>query len=344
MKRIVYIDASSLKSDSLCTRRYLLHIVRGYTIGLRAANYKAGYGTAFHSFLQYYYGVEPKLRGDIMGTLKTVGLQAYAKYEPHVDMSSVFEFRTSDHLGKVIDAYHARYQRGDSVTPLPFDIPAPKLSGHLLEGEIATPTEGKLLEQKFCLPWYEDDNLIIYLAGTIDLVADYHDKVIIVDHKSTSTPQRNIDQFFREFEMNIQTQFYVWIFRKLSGMKSYVPIMINGIFIKKPTIKVTEAGGFDGVHFQRSQLIEYTNEQMAQFEDWLLDKLSKLLAMLKLYDKDLETSNDPIELGPPEYAACQTRFGTCPFFELCALPPQEQLGFLRGRYKVEQYNPLAFND
>lgn len=316
-KKIIYIDASSLKSDSLCSRKYLLHIVRGYTRGIRAANYKAGYGTAFHAGLQTYYGFPPEKRKENMVKVAEAALKAFEKYAPHVEPD---DFRNGDHLFKSIFHYHQRYQRGDSIVPL-----------------------SSLLETKFCIPWYECDEYIIYLTGTIDLIADWYNRIVIWDHKSTATPQHKIAEFFEAFKMNIQTQFYVWIFRQLSKMPEYVPILINGIFIKKPTKKAEDKGEFDGVHFERSQLIEYDDEQMAQFEWWLKDKLSKIRALIDTYGLK-ELDKDPVELGPVNPAACHAGFGLCPFFEVCQQPPSLQIQVLKSKYIIDQYNPLAFND
>jgi hypothetical protein len=327
-KQVVYIDASSLKSDSLCDRRYLLHIVRGYTRGLRAANYKAGYGTAFHAFLEAYYTVPPAKRSGEMPRLTRVGLDAYKKYVPHIDLTSVFEFRTEEHLEKSIKAYHERYQRGDSIVPLGNKIESPNI---FLE-----PDTQHLLESKFMYPWYEDDKLIIYLTGTIDMVADHHGQPIILDHKSTGTRPDKINDFFTGFDMNIQTQLYVRMFRILSGMDRYLPIMVNGIFIKKQTKKATDEGKFDGVQFQRSQLIEYTDEQMEQFEVWLVDTLNSIKALIR--------NTDISNLGQPNYAACDAKFGRCVFYELCKNPPKFQAQVLKSHYYVEQYNPMSFND
>lgn len=333
-KRIIYIDASSLKSDSICDRRFLLHIIRGYSQGVRAANYKAGYGTAFHAFLENYYSVPPADRLTQWTRLTNIGMEAYKKYEPHIDWTSKFEFRTPDHLHKVMAMYSGRYRLGDSLVPLTFKMPAP-------EGVI--PDTSSLLEKKFCVPWYEDETLIIYLTGTIDMICDYHGRVIIVDHKSTSTQQAYIGRFFEEFRMSIQGQLYVKIFRQLSGMSEYVPLLINGIFVKKPTKASEEKGIFDGVHFQRSSLIEYTEEQMNQFDEYLQRTLNHILGAIKVYGLK-ELLEDVADLGPTNYAACHGRFSSCPFYEMCALPPKEQILYLKSRYNSETYNPLCFND
>jgi hypothetical protein len=337
-KKIIYVDASSLKSDSLCDRRYLLHIIRGYTKGSRAANYKAGYGTSWHAFGEKYYALPAKDRSANMKELVNTGLESYKKYEPHVDLNNPYEFRTSQHLEKVMYAYHDRYQRGDSLVPLTYDIP--KIPGNVFLPETEREsTEKSLLEQKFCLPWYEDERIIIYLTGTIDMICDYHGKPIIVDHKTSATQFAKIPFFFEGFDMNIQTQFYVWIFRRLTGMDHYLPIMINGIFIKTWTKKAQEDNKFDGAQFQRSQLIEYTEEQMAQFEGWLMGKLEWVKRLA------LDYLDKPQDYAPTNYAACGAGFGErCLFYHLCKEAPHLQERVLNSLYSIEQYSPLNFND
>lgn len=323
-KKIIYIDASSLKNDFLCDRKYLLHIIRGWTNQLRAANYKAGYGTAFHAFVEQYYATPAAEREKKLESLVAVGLKSYEKYAPFIDYSSPNEFRTPEHLEKTIRAYHARYQRGDSLVPLSYDIPAGTKS---------------LLETKFCIPWYEDENIIIYLTGTIDMICDYHGRPIIVDHKTSHQSPAYIPKFFEGFRMNIQTQFYVWIFKRLTGMDKYLPIMINGIFIKLWTLKSREKkNDFDGASFQRSQLIEYSPEEMEQFEDWLTDALAHIKAIAKHFH------NEEL-LGPPNYSACDKGFGgKCEFCAVCSEARSLQLKILHSKYQREQYSPLNFHD
>lgn len=325
-KRHIYIDASSLKSDFGCDRRYLNHIVRGWTKGLREANYKAGYGTSFHVFLENYYSESPSLRAVNAWTYTQKALDMYKRYEPHINLTDVKEFRTMEHLKKLCEYYPQRYAYGDSITPIPQNKEG---SEHLLES-------------KFCVPFAEGEDYIIFLSGTIDMVADYGGRLVIVDHKTTGS--WDVDRFFAEFAMNIQTQFYVRMFRLLSGMNEYLPIVVNGIFIKKPTKEAQKKGEWDGARLQRSMIIEYTDEQMAQFEWWLKGALSKIKALVENYKGEILNNDEPYELGTPNYSACFGRFSACPFYEMCAAPASNQIALLKSAYQNEQYSPLHFND
>lgn len=314
-KKTIYVDASSLKSDSLCDRRYLLHIIRGYVRGLRAENYKAGYGVAFHTFLELYYSKPAAERSKHLVECTQAALSSFERYLPYIPQDSIKEFRSPLHLLNACQSYHQHWGRGDYITAIPVD------------------DNEHLLERKFCVPWFEDETLVIYLTGTIDMVGEVFGKLAIIDHKSTAAYDPQV--FFSEFELNIQTMFYVLMFRRLSKMDRYLPIMINGIFIKKPTAKAEKDGQFDGARFVRSNLIEYSDDRMEEFERYLDWQMNKILTLARM----------PAEtFGQINPAACHGKFSTCSYYELCSMPLHKQKDMLESIYRVEAYSPLNFND
>jgi hypothetical protein len=308
MKPLYYIDASSLK-EANCFRRLFWNNI----LGLRPkdappSDYKQAYGIAFHKFLEGWY------QDHDFKSNANKALDFYKPFQAYIP-ESVYEFRTLSHLAKCMDAYTTCYSaESDLVVPLKDN------AGNILA------------EQTFVYPYESNDMFEIVLSGIIDLYATYAGRLCLVDHKTTAAYE--VDKFFTEFDLNIQTMFYVWIDKQLSGREEYLPILVNGIFLKKSTEKAAKLGNFDGVKFQRSQLIEYTPTQMQEFEDFIH---SKLIYIIDRLCKGISTEDFDL-------ASCLGRFGMCKYYRICKTPKEYRTDVLTNYYKTTEYNPLTFHE
>jgi hypothetical protein len=265
------------------------------------------YGTAFHKFLQdYYNGVEPELAVQ----------KAVDYYTPHSLNLPEDAWHTGAHLVKAITTYQQTYPRGgDGV-------------------EVSLSTDGKpLTEQKFSIPFWNNDTHEIILSGTIDLIGSYYGTMCLLDHKTTSSAPAFARSFFESYDIDIQTMFYSWVTKNYLGFNHYPPVIINGIFLKRATQKAAKMDLFDGVHLERSGLIAYNDDQMAVFETWVLAKLDGLKAMLT-----------GVARPTPEFAACKQSFGLCEFWKLCRADRSLTNDLIDMNYTKTKYDPALFQD
>ncbi len=318
---VVYINASAIKSESNCDLRFLRRVLLGYSKENRLSNYKAGYGTAFHKGIEVWYDKEPDFRDHTLmhSLINTKVLPTFQPYEPYIE-AGPYGWRNATHLTQAFTKYCESF-------PGPTD-PLKAL-------KITTSTNGNLkttslLEQKFCIPYFETPELIVYLVGTIDMPGEYCGELCICDHKTTS---RKPSDFFELFKLNTQAQFYVSNFRRLTGMKSYVPFLVNGIFLNKNKVEDEKKGIFNGVTFQR-KLISYEDEAMKRFENWLNNKLLSICNYLQAYVK---FSDEP-SYNP---TACDGKWNVCQYYNVCSGGEQFKDITLQSCFKQEKYNPLA---
>lgn len=310
-KQTIYIDASALK-ESNCDRRLLNTIFFGYSprgMSHKYSNYKAGYGSAFHKALEYWYGT-PKDQRSIT-TAVELAFNFYTPYTPFIKESPL-EYRTITHLTQAVEAYFTYHQYGDLIERLS--------------------VKSLLPESKFIIPMYEDENFKLILTGTIDLIGLYMGEETFIDHKSTAA-YGSKDEYFKDYDLSVQMMVYSWVLDKLIGKR--LPCIINGIFLKKPTAKATS---FDGVSFARSNRIWYSDQQMKEFEWWLLAKIELVKNFIKAYhslEKNLEPNYNP--------AACMGKFGRCQYFSLCSLSPELRSDLLATMDRVP-YEPLKFGE
>ena len=310
----IFFDASALKNAS-CFRHFWRSVVQGYkSKGKEARGHAMAYGSGIHKFLEVLYKGGTKRDG------LQVALDYYTPWDKTLNLTN-FEFRTASNLLKVCNKYHRVFLSNDKLdfTPL-------------------TDKDGKkLVEYKFSVKIWENDTYILYLAGTIDLICEYEGYTnLIVDHKSTSVREDH-GKFFSQYDWDIQPMLYSKVWREANGLDNYPPVLINGIFVKKPTKKAEEAGGmFDGVEFDRSGVIEYDDDRMSKFTDWLNKRVKSIIYYLE----------NPLlnPLDNYEMAACKSIYGTCPFFGVCKLPEEYQASALEQEFEIIKYNPLKFRD
>jgi hypothetical protein len=307
-KRIIYADASGLKKSG-CMRRVQWHIVDGYVPrgqGGWERNYKAGYGTSFHKVYQQILQGKPRPEAIQWGV--DWYRENYEKYIPQK-----YEFRTPEHLESVLRLYY-KVHNIDVMSPMK------RADGG-----------GYLSEIKFQYPYYEDETMVVYITGTVDLISSYSGRVCVTDHKVTGA--RDPDDFFFGFELDIQSRMYCWIYYTLTGQ--ILPFLVNGVFIKAPTEKSMLKGIFDGVVFKRNTPIEMDIGKIKFFERWLFDKLNRVIAGVKA--GNLADTYD--------LTGCHELFNSqCVYYNICRLDPAIHQQVLEGGYEKHPYNPLLFQD
>ena len=327
-KQVILVDASAIAGHTQCDRELNWYLLQGYSSEPdRFLNYKQGYGTAGHKALQAYYtsiatGNTDKLSeledlygipvDDQKSTLIVRCLNlAYKVYEPYEANIPGDEWRTSVHLYKTLLAYFTLYQKVEDFQPLMSDnVP--------------------LVEVKFRVLYKETDDFVVYLVGTIDLIANYHGQTVINDHKFTGAVKH--DAFLNDFRLKIQPMFYSLAYSYLANKpNTYMPFICNAIFISKGTQKRQQE---DCCELRRSDVIEFSQEQMEAFKLFLDKRITRILAVKKAD-----------EAITPNFSACTGRmFSNCPYFDVCQSPMNEREMVLKGHFTQKPYNPLEFQD
>src|SRR5438046_2961430 len=130
--------------------------------------------------------------------------------------------------------------------------------------------DASLLNQSDCWRKIYYQHFVIMLSGTIDFNGTYAGERCLVDHKTTAARD---EMFFYRFNFDIQPMFYVWVDNYLNMRGDvYLPFLVNGIFLKKPSVKAMNEDRWDGCEFRRSSLIHYSINQMHEFSSWLENK------------------------------------------------------------------------
>ena len=303
---IYMIDASSLKKSSC-----LLRLQRNNILGLRLKalhSYKMAYGTAFHKFLQHWYNGEG---------FDAAWAAARDYYAPHTTNLPEEAFHTGSHLERAVKLYADTFPEGG-------DMLVPRRS-----------QDGKAMQEwKFSFPWHKGSNFELALCGTIDMLASYAGQEPIVDHKTSSSFQK--DSYFQTYELDIQTMLYSYVCKEFLGFSHYPPVLINGLFLKRPTAKAEKAGYFDGAEFRRSNLISYSDAQMANFVGWLEQKKQDIITFLE----------SGVSRWPADFAACKQSFSLCDYWQLCRQGSDQEVeeAIIEQNYNKSPYNPLAFQD
>lgn len=320
-KQTIMIDASSLKHIS-CFRKFYRMVVKGYKAkDVYRGDYKMAYGSAIHKFLEGYYACKP---------IKDCVQLAIDYYKPFNDTVkySAREFRFNNNLIKTCEAYQKAFPR------ISFDDNTIKISDNDFQPH-SDIKDKQTIEYKFAITIYENEKYRLVLTGTVDLVCSYAGiEILLVDHKSTATSAEYSDDFFSAYALDIQTMLYSKVYKEALKLDYYPMILINGIFVSKPTDKAAKNNIFDGVEFKRSSPISYSNGQMEQFNMWFNEKIAEI----KLY---MENNFEDVE-NIFNLSFCKHGTYNCQFFDVCKLPIKFHQAALDNNFITKTYNPLEF--
>lgn len=298
----IKIDASLLTKSNCELRYYLLS--QGWRTD--KTNYKAAYGTAGHKALQKYYSnfnsirdlSDEERKAYILDCIK-LATEFFTPFQQEGDM-----VYNNNHLTITLLNYFKHYKDDHTITTLD------------------TIDNSPLTESKFILPDYRG----VDLCGTIDLPCEYYGRLSIMDHKFTGTS--NPSTFMTKFLRDVQPMFYVWIYKKLVPELGYLPFVINAIYLKKPTSKSSVTA-----EFERSKLIEFSEERMEKFEIWVHNRIEMLKNFYSGYHQPY-----------PEFSACNQGYPLCQFSNACNHNSMDFENALKMEFIKREYNPLEWQD
>lgn len=211
-----------------------------------------------------------------------------------------------------------------------------------------------MVELDFAIKIYEDEHLIIELAGTTDaLVKITNGCFAVCDSKTHSLwslnnkvkpgstyYQKEIKDYFAQYELSLQLRFYAYIWKLIAKMEpegselkrilsAPIGAFIEGIFISKT----------EDTKFELSDVWQFSDVDMEEFDTLVKEKVYELANLFNSNRVTPWTMRDGIICG-----ACVDDKFPCKFWNLCAAKSDlARTYIIQNDYKVVPYNPLNFS-
>lgn len=306
-------NASAAKTSS-CLLRTHYTVIEGWTA--KANSIEIEFGSAFHLFVKSF-----KLNGGNYNIAMKEAKEYFASVP--IEYSKYKQWMDEAFLLSVCFNWGESMANDDLIT----------LS---IDGN-------PLVEQKFALPYYVDDEVEVLLCGTIDDIArkGKDGAYIIRDYKTTSAWEH--EEYLNRYRLSPQLMFYKFIiqlYAQLYPQSLFTDIVardfgcqIEGIFLKNGNQK---AGTKPSSTIKRSEVFFFKQEQMTEFKRLLDAKIMSVVAQTKQWLKD--------GARPDRYGMLNGSCYGCPFDISCGAPDAVAAGhMLRNNFQQKPYNPLDYN-
>ena len=250
------------------------------------------------------------------------------------------DYRTSDYAIQSFHSYITHYQ-SESLTPFIHEgKPLVEFSFAYPLGIVELPTSmfkdwgfGKLTnsaakEKSEFLCGTGKLTVHIEWTGIIDMLAEINGSLYVVDHKTTSILSQD---FFDGFEIAMQPTGYY------SAMKAAFPdlpirgFMANVLACRKPVAAITKSGKpTSSKPFEpHRRQYDYHPWHVAEFKQDALALVEELFA------------NITNKFFPRKTQWCVGKYGKCPYFDVCSLPPESRLEMLASdQYQHNTWKPV----
>lgn len=307
MKLTINIDASSL-SESSCILRMRRVVVEGYRTKLSSASMV--YGSAVHKFIDTMF----KTSGNMPESFKAMS-EVFNRPKLNEKASHLLDER---HLQTTCITYwhHLRNDTDFQVLALPDGKPATEIT--------------------FSLPYYEDDNFIVNLCGTIDTIGAIRGGCYCIRDFKTSSVW-DVKGYLSSYSMSRQLRFYALALRIMYerfpesllgriGGSTVIGARIDGIFLK-PDARENK--------YENSQVFQYRDADIVQFRSMLDKYIPRLL-------ESIRTTDNPEPEGILN-GSCDTKY-KCKFWTVCCAPAEIREVIFERDFRKVPYNPLAFSE
>lgn len=323
MKKVICIDASSLKG-SACGRKLFLTTVEGYTSPKLSNDLL--YGTCFHR------AAELLAKGSSEQEALDAALTKWDEDIGECEVKSTAKYLNREHLGGVLFRFFLENKTNDIFTKCPY----------------VKVGDAVLAECKFSIPIYSDNEVDVLLQGTMDGIF----KLIqgcnaLGDWKTTRA--RFPQEYFYGYRMSVQLRTYRWAIDWY--IKHYPESPFALAFKDAVKIGAFIYGVFltpDGCTFQRSQIFNFSRNDMLEFDTMLRTVVWNLVKLTKIHK---ETGSYPPAEGIIN-GSCQEVFGSvCRFYNACSSqvglgdsedPRPLFEGLLNNHFVKKDYRPLEF--
>lgn len=309
-KTIVLLNASALK-DIHCELKFARTVMEGYATKVSSVDIE--YGSAFHLFV-----AEMNKTGGQYAPSMKAALEYFrqAKYT----IKAKKDWMTAQHLTKTCMDYWEYYNK----------------DGKKDEWQSIKTEQGEaLVEMKFSIPFFVNDEVEILLCGTIDDICKRNNGCYAIrDYKTTSV--WNKTSYLASYRLNPQLIFYIFvlyeyahlypdsIFTKICTDKGRVAAFIDGIFLKSAEVT-----------FDRSEMFFFTEKELSQFRKMLTELV--VPKILRIVRQQGQLYPEGIVNG-----TCHNVFGACKYSLACVSPDSVCAGhILHNNFIKKPYNPLA---
>jgi hypothetical protein len=192
-----------------------------------------------------------------------------------------------------------------------------------------------LVEQKFGIPYYVDDEVEVLLMGTIDDIGKFKNNGCYAFGDEKTTASWSKEKYLSSYELSHQLLFYrfaiEWfsdnypdsVFRRIT--KDKLGAFINGVFV----------GANKDTEFHRSDIIYFNQGQLNEFRR----ELDALIARLIIHVKNGKRPNRQGLLN----GACNSHKFPCNYISACKMAREEDYeAVLNKNFSKREYNPLNF--
>ena len=314
MKTIIKLNASALVRGR-CNLRLKRTVIDGYTEQLPWND--TLYGSAFHEFIRSMY-VEKDFAKSI--------LAAQAILNRPCNIREGKQHLNENHLIKTCIDYWGYHQKEGQ-----FDV--------------FCLNDSPMTEIYFENLFYEDDNYIVYLVGTIDSFGKILNGIYCIrdfkTHSLWATGKNGfkfqdalINKFLEKFMMSLQLRFYVYNLRLYANKfpdtelykiaNSTIGMFIEGVFLSstQPTL------------FRRSDIWTMKKNEMIELDNLLLNRVKDFVKYLN----ENSSLRDGLATG-----ACSDGLFPCEFYNVCAVNnPDIQNMMLKNNFIQKPYEPKEF--
>lgn len=165
-------------------------------------------------------------------------------------------------------------------------------------------------------------------TGIVDMLAEVNNHLYVVDHKTTSILSQD---FFDGFEIAMQPTGY---FSAIQAAFPDLPIrgfMVNVLACRKPVAAFTKSGKpTTSKPFEpHRRQYDYHHWHVTEFKQDALALVEELFA------------NITNKFFPRKTQWCVGKYGKCPFFDVCSLPPGSRLEMLMSdNYVYNTWKPV----
>lgn len=317
----LFIDNSGWVEGMSTCHRYLQYKCLNQRI-LAGEKPSLNFGSAIHLALEYRYKHYRNRPVDdtYYNEVSKVLTDFFTEHQPPAE-----DWRTLNWCLELVRKYNYRYEQEEFS---------------LLVDEHGEP----MVELSFALPLYThqhdrhdmagNDQIPVIYSGRIDLPISLDDAIWVSDHKTTSMMGQ---MFFDDMRRSSQQKGYVWAFQELTG-RSVKGYMINGIRTKEPPQYVLN--GTANKRGKSSSPEEWWNESFQrerfqvsakELEEWKSNTIDLVEEFFWHYARGYM----------PQKTAWCTRFGRCPYYDVCQLTPEDRGVFLAsGQFTDNIWSPL----
>jgi hypothetical protein len=333
------IDNSGLELLQTCNRAHQYNRLNKRI--LAAGKPALDFGTAMHLALEWRY---KNCKNEGPGLFDEEDQVALVKrfFDEHPVPED--DFRNVNFAVELIKHYNSRY----SIEPfnvMEYDVPMD--CGHCEGKGMTTIHEGQgipclmcrgtgknsiMCELPFVLPLHRIDDTPVLYSGRIDLPVTWDGQLIVIDHKTTSMIGPT---YFEEAKLSAQQIGYAWAFGELTGQK-VEGYCINAMRSKEIPQYVLAGKSYKGITaeqwWEESLQRDTVYLRNGQLEEWKNNTISLVEEFFWHYSKDYL---------PMKTKWCFGKFGKCPYFDVCVLPPEQRDMMLASdRYQDNNWSPL----